>query len=145
MSGPIRTSQVPLLMAQMLPGEQEFNFNGVMDEVRIYGAAIYPAEAKELYEGSLVSSLNEAGAVGLKFEVFPNPAKDVITIRFEDALVRQAGIVLMDVNGKIYNKAILEAGVDQKNISIATLPEGIYLIRLESNGKMIGSQVFIKN
>lgn len=145
MSGPIRTSQVPLLMAQMLPGEQAFNFNGVLDEVRIYDTAIFPSEAKSLFEGSLVSSLKDAAIKVMDMEIFPNPAQDEITLNLAHAVNQQTGIVLMDLSGKIYRKDILEPGQDQKNISLTTLPSGIYVLRLESSGVMLGSQVVVKN
>ncbi|MBK9016405.1 MAG: hypothetical protein IPM82_21320 [Saprospiraceae bacterium] len=46
LAGNIRTTTVPFLMAQMLPDNTEYNFKGILDEVKIFDYALLPGNAE---------------------------------------------------------------------------------------------------
>ncbi|WP_235296370.1 LamG-like jellyroll fold domain-containing protein [Portibacter marinus] len=70
--GSIKTTNNPLLLAQSLPDEQEYNFRGTLDEIKIYDFAITPEQAAYLYELGDISSLTDE-VNGLELTIFPNP------------------------------------------------------------------------
>lgn len=80
LTGKIRQTNVALLMGQMLPGNVEYNFKGVLDEVKIFDYALTPDEAAALYNSAStgVFSLQNNPEPGL--ELFPNPATEWVDI-----------------------------------------------------------------
>lgn len=70
-------------------------------------------------------------------ELYPNPAKDWVKMRWEQSLP-QAGIAtIMDVNGRVLLRESLPAGSVELQFSIASLPAGWYLVQLRS-GPLLG-------
>lgn len=62
--------------------------------------------------------------------VYPNPASDLIYVFLSSPVLKNIDIFLCDITGKIIHRHTIEAGDDKTRISVAHLPEGIYIIRL---------------
>ncbi len=76
----------------------------------------------------------------LSFSVFPNPAKDFITIQF--ATTESAVIRIIDLKGSEF----LVLNNDEKPsmlIDLSQLSEGIYLIRVMTEGQLYSKQIVI--
>lgn len=87
LTGKIRTTTVPLLMGQMLPGMPEYNFKGVIDEVKIFDDALPPDAVAALY-GLGVTGVHDAlnpAMAGLILS--PNPVSEVLNIRLSNEAV----------------------------------------------------------
>lgn len=98
LTGQIRTTTVPLLIGQMLPGETAYNFNGIIDDVRLYQGILSPEDVRMRYEDDLTSlSSPRIPDIG-HLTIHPNPARDVVRISAEDAL---GMIYLTDWTGRI--------------------------------------------
>lgn len=70
-------------------------------------------------------------AIGL--EIFPNPGKDEISIRFNSASSSSARFVLYNLIGKeIYSKEFknLDEGMFVAKINLQQIPEGVYIAKL---------------
>jgi hypothetical protein len=64
--------------------------------------------------------------------IYPNPATDVITIRWSTA--EPATIEILDITGKVVWMG--SGGTPQTTIDISTLPNGVYLVRVRSASQM---------
>ncbi|MBI1288464.1 MAG: T9SS type A sorting domain-containing protein [Flavobacteriales bacterium] len=75
-------------------------------------------------------SVNELTEI--QVSIYPNPTKDELNIRLEDAS-RSAIVQLMDVSGKV----VLQANAKQTvtSISLDDLAQGIYLCRITQDGR----------
>ncbi|MEO0580596.1 MAG: PKD domain-containing protein [Bacteroidota bacterium] len=71
-----------------------------------------------------VTAVSVDEAVTLGWEVFPNPVKDVLTIRSIDAQVRLERVEVLDVNGR----KILESTSNQ--VDLTKLSQGMYLVKV---------------
>ncbi|HED36924.1 MAG TPA: T9SS type A sorting domain-containing protein, partial [Ignavibacteria bacterium] len=72
-SGSILKTSIPLTIGQMLPNNNNYNFNGILDDIRIYNYALPFQKIKELYDFK----------TGLKNEQEPIfPYKDVLEQNF---------------------------------------------------------------
>ncbi len=98
-------------------------------------------------DGTTLSTLtvNESTANGLyqipkkvlNFSVFPNPSNDIVNIQFEMKGTEKVILDIADLTGKqiavIINKKV--SGEITKQFNTSDLPNGIYLVRLQVNGK----------
>lgn len=74
-----------------------------------------------------------------EFEVFPNPAKDYITLKYV-VLAQNLTITIVDNSGKVLKTEFLDNNSSQKTISVSDLSQGIYFVNLISNNKIISSK-----
>ncbi|MEL7341367.1 MAG: PKD domain-containing protein [Bacteroidota bacterium] len=72
----------------------------------------------------VVTSVNVDEEVALGWEVFPNPVKDVLTIRSTDSQARLESVEVLDLNGR----KILESASGQ--LDLTKLSQGIYLVKV---------------
>lgn len=84
-----------------------------------------------------LTSIRSPESFAGKIDIFPNPAKNNISI------VNTAGykaLEIIDKNGKIL-KLIVVTGTDRQDISLTDLPSGIYFIRLISDKRITVRQI----
>lgn len=79
--------------------------------------------------------INNPTAVG--FNVYPNPANNVVSITFA-AAANQVRII--DVTGKVVATQTLNAGTNQTTVSVANLANGAYLCQLINNNAVVAVQ-----
>jgi hypothetical protein len=75
-------------------------------------------------------------ANNLPFSVFPNPAKDKITIKAGDVNLNNVKIELFDLLGKKLAEQSfsgISAGNEQ-SLQITTLPKGIFILNMSVDG-----------
>lgn len=82
-SGLMNTTTVAMTIAQSLPGETNYNFNGTLDDIRIYNYALSLQEIASL----VVTSVNarSAAAVPVEFALeqnYPNPFNATTVVRY---------------------------------------------------------------
>lgn len=74
--------------------------------------------------------LNTAEIAGIEaaFSVYPNPAKDVITVTSLDVLT---SVEFFDINGRVV-KSVSSSQINDNTINISDLSAGVYMIKLTS-------------
>lgn len=85
----------------------------------------------------LISSLGEAVSNEISFVVYPNPANTQVTVLTSGEIT---SLKLIDLNGKI---VLSNNSVTESTFDISTLPQGLYVVEVESDGKL-GRKKFIK-
>ncbi|GLR17140.1 LamG-like jellyroll fold domain-containing protein [Portibacter lacus] len=143
MTGQIKTTSLPLFLAQSLPDEQAYNFRGILDEVKIFDFALTPEEAKLLYEtGVITSSTNAVSIQDLKIDLNPNPVTDQLNVSMKDeSNIDQ--VMIFNLHGKL----ILQEKVKLKHIVIPfdAYQTGIYFIQFRQDGQILETQKIIKH
>jgi hypothetical protein len=124
--GLIRTTTFPLLIGQMLPGQPEYNFKGVIDEVKIYDHALTPTEVNTLYQGGVTSTVEPQILTEEKLEVYPNPVKNVLHLHWAAASNQIGHIEVFDVLGQSIHHRITTS--DTEKIAVEYWPEGHYYL-----------------
>ena len=76
------------------------------------------------------------------FQLFPNPAKEKISIRFENKIPSNANVVFLNLLGVQTKKISLIQ--NETLISTEDLPTGINFVQIISSDGLIGSKTFIK-
>ncbi len=149
LSGKIRTTTFPLLMGQMLPAQSEFNFKGVLDEVKIYDYALVPAAVYALFGRGTTSSADPFLPGRSSLFLSPNPVAEVLTVRLsavpddpKTGSIGQCRIQVLDSAGRILLEKtdLSEAGGD---IVVNNLKPGIYTILFTNTNRHLMGR-FIK-
>jgi hypothetical protein len=100
LAGKIRTTTIPLLIGQILPGTTDYNFKGTIDEVKIFDYALTPDAARALYESHPVS-VNDTPDHPATLRLSPNPAGTTIRIAFPEAGTAKGMVSFFDYDGRL--------------------------------------------
>ena len=133
LSGNIRTTTLAFLIGQMLPNNADYNFKGVIDEVKLFNYALSPTAAAALYQQSVVAVKDVFNSDYQEIKVSPNPASDRLTIVLPTPVRTKLNVQVLNINGQI----MLEKGIytegGQFEMNIASLVSGIYIITVQGD------------
>lgn len=87
------------------------------------------------------SSLSISEARLLKFEMYPNPSSDEVTIQLPSG-TEKAKVGVFDYTGRLISSQ--EVTNSNRKVDVTNLATGMYIIRVTANNK-IGAQQFIKS
>jgi len=95
-----------------------------------------PVKMELLVSKSL--DVNELNANTLQFDIYPNPAKEKINIRFFQNNFGKANINIFNSLGQmVYSEELnVEEGVEEHVISVANLQEGLYFLMITNGDGM---------
>ena len=86
------------------------------------------------------SPLPLVGGIGNTFAIFPNPVDGVLNLSWPSGQQPETGeVTILSITGQMIKTTLLD-----NTISVAHLPKGIYLIRIEQNGAILSQQKFVK-
>lgn len=114
------------------------NYPGLADKILTPQGAIEPNSewiVCDLYPNVSV----ESKKVDI-FCIYPNPVRSFINVEWESSLVKT--IVIHDITGKVIFTENVE-NTNSKQISLANLSKGTYLVSLLGDGKKLGTQKLI--
>jgi len=131
LSGKIRTTVFPFLMAQMLPADANYNFKGVLDEVRIYDYAMTPDSVKALYEKELTPVKEVFSPVENVILLSPNPAKETLVVTLTGSPGRLGSVQVFDLAGRLVmeEKNVREQTIE---LNLKNCKPGIYVVYCKS-------------
>ncbi len=79
----------------------------------------------------------------IRFNIYPNPTKDILNIDYEGFKINS--VTLLDMFGKvILQNDKNDKGENFKRISLSHLPKGMYLLQINSNEKIINHSVILQ-
>jgi hypothetical protein len=147
-SGSILPTDIDLIIGQVLPGNTQYGFSGVIDDVRLYNYALLPDAIKQFYD--MPSAIKDEGSRLLPkdFSVrsFPNPCNGQLTISVQSPVNGSGTVTLNDVLGRevstIYN-GTLHAGEQQIRFNLGSLSSGIYFVLLKNEHRIFTNKVII--
>ena len=97
---------------------------------------------------STIISTSETEYSKSSINVYPNPIQNDFTITLDLENSEEVTIILTDVQGKVVTqlyKGQILAGRQQISFQVQNVKSGIYLIRIQTNGKHFVEKVLIKN
>jgi hypothetical protein len=149
-SGTILPTTIALTIGQVLPANQGFNFNGVLDDIRIYNYALSVAQIEQLAGGTSAVREFDSQIPNQIFleQNYPNPFNPSTRIAFS---VRSAGLVslkVFDVLGSevatLVNET-LNAGSYRVDFRRTNLSSGVYYYRLQTQeGTLVKKMLLVR-
>ena len=91
----------------------------------------------DLIIAMLTANLDESSNELSALSVYPNPANDVLNVNFTLANAGEVSIELLDLSGKLItsvSKEQMELGAMQKQLNVAEIVSGSYLLSVSVNG-----------
>ena len=76
--------------------------------------------------------------------VLPNPANNFVTISVQNTSYELIDLLLIDRIGRVVLTNEL-SGQNKNTLNVSSLNAGLYFLQLSSEGKLIGTEKFIKN
>ncbi|MEX2605439.1 MAG: LamG-like jellyroll fold domain-containing protein [Gracilimonas sp.] len=132
--GSINASPVDLTIGQVLPGNNEYNFNGKIDEIRLYDYPLSLQEISDFYELGTDIEKDSKGELpnnSVLYQNYPNPFNPSTNITFT---LRESGLVSL----KVYNML----GQEVDNIIQQKMNTGVYTIRYDASSLSSGMYVY---
>ncbi|MGE5498376.1 MAG: LamG-like jellyroll fold domain-containing protein [Syntrophothermus sp.] len=145
-SGLIAQTTYDLTIGQMLPGDFNYGFTGIIDDIRIYNGTLLPSDINSLYK--ITTGIKEAGSERQPSEFqlyqnFPNPFNLSTRIRY--SLPDDSYVIIKIFNALGSEVARLDEGWKSKGVWDTefsghtkqgnTLSSGLYIYRIEAAGR----------
>lgn len=112
------------------------NFNGQVDDLKIYDRAISSSEVLNLFNSNTTLSSSDFNQNNLEVSLFPNPVLDILNIKTETEIKSLEIYTIQGQRVKISN---------QKQLNVSDLAKGIYLVKIQNNENSILTKKFIKD
>lgn len=138
-SGSLRTTAKGMTIGQMNPEIADYNFKGVIDEVAIYNQMVQAWQVDEIYSEGIINGLYSLTDDFIN--IYPNPATDVISLKYENRHISPTSAELLDCNGKLITK--IEIIDELQSIQLKGMAKGKYTLRIYHTGGSV-SIPFIK-
>ena len=110
-----------------------FNIDNLNDTVSIYVQT-------EIWHLGINESLNATTELGL---AYPNPACDMLTIRYVLRGAGTARLALQNVLGTVIREETVDNGSGTIKMNVSDLPQGLYFYSLYVNGKSVSTKKVI--
>ena len=78
------------------------------------------------------------------FEVFPNPASGMLTVRAKNTAAYDRRIDLLSLHGQALRTTQLNAGEDSQTLPLAGLPLGLYCLRVQDGPAIRVQKVLVQ-
>ena len=143
-SGRILKTSLDMTIGQVLPNNSQYNFKGVLDDIRLYDYALTEQEIQNLYEESTPVESGDNPSENLQpgLQVnYPNPFNAETTIQYQVSRQERVHIEIRDIRGTFVAclaDRIMPAGSheitwDGRGHDGKSLPSGIYLCLLKTD------------
>ncbi|MBK7937220.1 MAG: T9SS type A sorting domain-containing protein [Lewinellaceae bacterium] len=149
LSGKIRTTTLPFLMGQMIPGDAAYNFKGVMDAVKIFNYALTPDAVNTLFQQGATSAEEPGFSHNSTLVLSPNPVHDVLTIRLAAGSVGATQshpvtnlVQVRDLAGRLVLEQVTTSS-DRLNLDLKNCKPGIYTVFVLSEQSRLAAR-FVK-
>jgi hypothetical protein len=78
----------------------------------------------------IITAIEENLETMVSVTVYPNPASDILNIRFDEPLDEDVRLMIINAQGKPVRILVIEAATYEKQISLQDIPSGVYNLRL---------------
>ena len=144
-SGTILPTTIDLTIGQVLPANNGYDFQGDLDEIRIYDYALSIQDVVNLYDASTSARQTPQAVLPAAFALkqnYPNPFNPLTTIRFDLPSQGYVTLKVFDVLGKEISTLMsgtLSAGSYSLPWNAVNFASGVYYYKLA-----VSDKVFVK-
>jgi len=138
-SGAILTTNIDLMIGQTVPDVSQYNFKGVIDDVRIYDYALSVEDIAQLYgeTSAIHSETNMIPGEFVLHQNYPNPFNPLTAIHYQLPVGGNVKLQIFDLTGRLIQTLVDEkkpAGEYILNWNVQNVSSGIYFYRIQTEG-----------
>ncbi|MCO6161261.1 LamG-like jellyroll fold domain-containing protein [Flavobacterium sp. NRK F7] len=112
----------------------ELNFNGAIDDLKIYNYVLSDTQITNLYTNNTLSA-NDFNHDEVAIKMYPNPVQDILNVDLQTNL---KSVEVYTIQGQ----KILES--DQNQINVSSLVSAIYMVRIQDENNAVITKKIIK-
>ncbi len=155
-SSTLNQTDLDLTIASAVPGNSEYNFRGVLDDIHIYDYALSLNEIDKLYD--VITNVEEEKSYNLPtenqlYQNYPNPFNSETNIRYQINNESNVKLEIFDVLGQKIITLINENKTpgyysvkwNGKNSRDAKINSGIYIIHLKTGNYTASRKMILLN
>jgi hypothetical protein len=147
-TGSIQQTSIDLTIGQDLPGDNNYNFNGVLDDVRLFDYGLSLGEITSLASGvTFVKTPSPAILpLTLGLEAYPNPFNPATTLRISLPVGSQVKITIFNILGQEMATPVdeyLQAGISERKWIADRFPSGIYYCVMTSARQSLTTKILL--
>ena len=91
----------------------------------------------------IITTVEENIESVFNIKVFPNPASEIVNIQIETPVEGEIILTVIDAQGNLVKRDIIESTMTEKQVNLQDLPAGIYFLRL-IRGKLVNVYKVVK-
>ncbi len=120
-----------------------------VDRSPLVGVNYYKLEIQNANGG-----IEDKGVVALMFglaqdqtvNIYPNPASDRITVRYQNLYPGESNIEICDLTGKVLYRHLVSSNslIASPSVDVSKLSAGVYVLKITSGQQIIGHSRFLK-
>ncbi len=148
LSGPILATDLDLTIGEVIPGNSMYNYNGIMDEIRLYNCVLLPDSIQRLC--GIYTSVEDGYAQkkrsGLKITAYPNPCSENFTVRIEATAGDIVNIEMKDLLGrnvKTIFRDFAKGETEEIITDISSVASGVYFLFARSKDKVQINKIMV--
>jgi uncharacterized protein (TIGR03790 family) len=108
---------------------QKYNFTDIEKQAATTYYRLKQVDIDGYFTYSNILTIKNCNQRTVKFTISPNPVKDILTIKFDREIGKQA-MQIFNINGQLVKDFFVE---NNTQISIADLPKAVYIIQLKKD------------
>lgn len=95
---------------------------------------------------TVVTAVNDYVDSDINFTAFPNPVDDLLQLVIQSSTLTTASVQLLDVKGRQVHQLqfVKPARKHEQSIDMDSLPSGVYVLRLDIDGRMVVRKIVKK-
>ncbi len=86
----------------------------------------------------------QAVAADNRLTLFPNPARDRVTLQLQQPLPAIATVQLFNMHGQLLQETRFPQGARQMELTTANLPDGLYVVRVQSGKEQLSKKLILR-
>jgi hypothetical protein len=130
--GTLNETTFDLVLGKARP-DQEYFFEGMLDDFYLFDHALAPENIRKIYNSG-VNNIEEQGKPAARFIIFPNPARNYLTLQATTLPEKNHAYTLMSLTGKQLLSGSWNPGKEKElTLNTHAIKSGIYLLSV-SNG-----------
>jgi chitodextrinase len=142
LNGNIKMTTLPLLVAQMLPDNIEYNYKGVLDEIKIFDYAMTPDDVSTLFQES-ITTIPDTEHEYFSISLSPNPATEILSVQINGIPPDDPIVKVFDVHGRLIVQRSMKSQ-NQLDFNVKHWQPGMYIVTIHNDQNTFLSR-FMKN
>ena len=139
--------ETPVTLATIIKAQRNiWNYTSAeeINENGIYDGKDNPAVSVVDFEPFYISGIEEELHNKFDFEIFPNPAREVVSLQFSVHRFQSATIEIYDLNGKKLLKKQIHAGTKELKLDVSNLKSGIHFCKISTEQYSVTKKLLIQ-